>query len=209
MATPLSRDPLSILSMDGVTVAEVTHNGPADKAGLKTNDVIVAIDGKPIRTAKDLRNLVTIMKPGQSITVSVRRDNSSKPLPIKVITEAEPAPPAEEVLVSISPGRAPAAPERTSESDYGFTAKALTKELAAQYGVKDTTGVIVTSVTADSPAFTRGIQPGDIISKMNNKTISTIDEFNQAVKAVAPGGSLTMSLKSKGEDVFKVLRAPQ
>jgi serine protease Do len=209
MAAPLSRDPLSILSMDGVTVAEVTHNGPADKAGLKTNDVIVAIDGKPIRTAKDLRNLVTIMKPGQSITVSVRRDNSSKPLPIKVITEAEPAPPAEEVLVSISPGRAPAAPERTSESDYGFTAKALTKELAAQYGVKDTTGVIVTSVTADSPAFTRGIQPGDIISKMNNKTISTIDEFNQAVKAVAPGGSLTMSLKSKGEDVFKVLRAPQ
>jgi len=206
MAAPQSRDPLSILGMDGVTVAEITHNGPADKAGLKTNDVIVAIDGKPVKTAKDLRNLVTIMKPGESITVSVRRDNSSKPLPIKVITEAEPAP-VEETLVSISSGR-PATPERTSESDYGFTAKALTKELAAQYKVSETTGVIITSVVPGSPAAQRGIQAGDIITKMNNKPIATLDAFKAAIKAVAPGGSLTLILNSKGEDAFKVLRAP-
>jgi len=206
MAAPQSRDPLSILGMDGVTVAEITHNCPADKSGLKTNDVIVAIDGKPVKTAKDLRNLVTIMKPGESITVSVRRDNSSKPLPIKVITEAEPAP-VEETLVFISSGR-PATPERTSESDYGFTAKALTKELAAQYGLKQTSGVVVTAVTALSQAAVREIQPGDIITKMNNKAISTFDDFKQALKAVSPGGSLTMNLKSQGEDKFKVLRAP-
>jgi serine protease Do len=208
MAVPQTRDPLAILGMDGVTVTEVTHNGPADKAGLKTNDVIVAIDGKPVKTARDLRNTVTITKPGQTITVSVRRDNSTKPLPIKVVVEAEPAPPPEEVLVSISSGRAPAIPERTSESDYGFTAKALTKELAAQYGLKDTTGVIVTEVTPSSLADQRGIQPGDIITTMNKKPIATMDDFKQALKAVAPGASLTMNLKSKGEDVFKVLRAP-
>ena len=91
-----SRDPLNILGLDGVSVAEVTHNGPADKAGLKTNDLIVAVDGMPVKTARDLRNQVALKKPGQTITISVQRDNSGKPLPIKVITEAEPAPVAEE-----------------------------------------------------------------------------------------------------------------
>jgi hypothetical protein len=43
---------------------------------------------------------------------------------------------------------------------------------------------------------------------MNNKAISTFDDFKQALKAVSPGGSLTMNLKSQGEDKFKVLRAP-
>ena len=202
-------DPLAILGMVGVTVSEITPNGPAARAGLKTNDVIVAIDGKPVKTARDLRNTVTLMKPGQSITVSVRRDNSTKPLPIKVVVEAEPAPAPEEVLVSISPGRPSAAAERTSESDYGFTAKALTKELAAQYGVKDTSGVIITAVMPGRLAAQRGIAPGDIIVKMNNKPISNMDDFEKALKAVAPGKSLTMNLKSKGEDAFKVLRAPQ
>ena len=89
---------------------------------------------------------MSLKKPGQSITVSVQRDNSSKPVPIKIITEAEAPPVAEETLVSISPGR-PGTAERTSESDYGFTARALTKELAEQYGVESTEGVIVTDVS--------------------------------------------------------------
>jgi serine protease Do len=202
-------DPLAILGMSGVTVSELTPNGPAEKAGLKTNDVIVAIDGKPVKTARDLRNSVTLMRPGQSIIVSVRRDNNSKPLPIKVVVEAEPPPAAEQALVSISPGRPATPPERTSESDYGFTAKALTKELAAQFGVEETSGVIITEVTANSLAYRRGISAGDIIVKMNSKPIATMDDFEKAIKAVAPGGQLTMSLKSKGEDAFKVLRAPQ
>jgi serine protease Do len=201
-----SRDPLRILALDGVSVAEVTHNGPAEKAGVKTNDVIVAVDGMPVKTARDLRNEVALKKPGQSITISVRRENSSKPLPIKVITEAEPAP-TEETLVSISSGR-PSPAARTSESDYGFTAKALTKELAAQYGVTGTSGVIITDVMPNSPAAMRKIEPGDLITKMNNKDVSTIEQFKAAIRAVASGGSLTMELKRKDESLFKVLRAP-
>jgi len=201
-----SRDALNILGLDGVSVAEVTRNGPADKAGLKTNDLIVAVDGMPVRTARDLRNQVALKKPGQSITVSVQRDKSGKPLPIKVTTEAEPAPP-EEALVSISSGR-PNAPQRTSESDYGFTARALTRDLAARYGVESTSGVIVTEVVLGSPAYVREIEPGDIITKMNNKDISTMEQFRAALQAVAPGDALTMEVNHKGESKFKVLRAP-
>jgi serine protease Do len=201
---------LDILTLEGagegVGVASVIHNGPAEKAGLKPNDVIVAVDGTPVKTARDLHNQVSLKKPGQSITITVKRDNSSKPIPIKVITEAEP-PPVEDNMVSISSGR-PNAVERTSESDYGFTARALTKELAAFYGVDGTSGVIITDVMAGSPAESRGIEPGDIIVKMNNKAISNLAEFKQAIRAVLPGETLTLDLKAKDGPEFKVLRAP-
>jgi serine protease Do len=201
-----SRDALNILGLGGVSVAEVTHNGPAEKAGLRTNDLIVAVDGTPVRTARDLRNQVALKKPGQSITISVQRDKSGKPLPIKVVTEAEPAP-AEEALVSISSGR-PGAAARSSETDYGFAAKGLTKDLAARYGLETTAGVIVTEVAVDSPAYLDDIQPGDIIVKMHNQVISNMEDFNQALKAVTPGDQLTLELKRKdGSQPFKVLRA--
>jgi serine protease Do len=200
-------DSLNILNQDGVAVVEVTPKGPADKAGLKPNDKIIAVDETPIKTARDLRNTVGLKKPGQSITITVMRENSSKPLPFKVITEAEP-PPVENALVSISSGRPGTAP-RTSEQDYGFTAKALTKELAGQYGVDSTSGVIITDVLPFGTAFLREIEPGDIITKINGKKISTLREFNQALSAVAPGDQLTMELKRKdGSEPFKVLSAP-
>ena len=201
---------LDILTLEGVGegvgVAAVTHNGPAEKAGLKPNDVIVAVDGTPVKTARDLHNQVSLKKPGQSITVTVKRESSSKPIPIKVVTEAEP-PPVEDSLVSISSGR-PNVTERSSESDYGFTARDLTKELASFYGVDGTSGVIITDVIAGSQAYNRSLAPGDIIVKMNNKSVSSLSEFKQAIKAVLPGETLTLDLKGKEGSEFKILRAP-
>ena len=200
---------------EGVRVASLIQNGPAEKAGLKTNDLIVAVDGTPVKTARDFANTVSLKKPGQSITLSVKRDNSNKPSPFKVVTEADVPP--EESLVSISSGRS-SPPSASSESAYGFTAKALTKELADKYGVDNSPGVIVTDVVPGSPAYGRlGIQtdgaetelePGDIVTKVNHKTISTVEELHQALKAVVPGDALTMELKGKAGPKFRVLRAP-
>jgi serine protease Do len=75
--------------------------------------------------------------------------------------------------------------------------------------VDSTAGVIITDVIPFSTAFQREIEPGDIITKMNGKQISTMKEFNQALSAVAPGEQLTMELKRKdGSEPFKVLSAP-
>ena len=201
---------------EGVRVAFLIENGPAQKAGLKTNDLIVAVDGMPVKTARDFANTVSLKKPGQSITISVRRDDGSKPLPIKVITQADSSP--EDSLVSISSGRSSPPSRASSYNSFGFAAKALTKDLAQKFGLASTSGVIVTDVTQYteartdvyplSQAYARDINPGDIIVKMNNKSISTIEDFNQALKAVAPGETLTMELKTKDGPKFKVLRAP-
>jgi serine protease Do len=201
---------------EGVRVASLLKNGPAEKAGLKTNDLIVAVDGASVKTARDLANIVSLKKPGQSITLNIRRDDSGKTLPIKVITQADSS--LDESLVSISSGRSGTPGRAASYNDFGFIAKALTKDLAQQFGVDSTSGVIVTDVTQYSQAptdmspysqaYLREVHPGDIILKMNNKDISTIEDFNKAIKAVAPGETLTMELKTKDGPKFKVLRAP-
>jgi serine protease Do len=201
---------------EGVRVASLLKNGPAEKAGLKTNDLIVAVDGASVKTARDLANIVSLKKPGQSITLNIRRDDSGKTLPIKVITQADSS--LDESLVSISSGRSGTPGRAASYNDFGFIAKALTKDLAQQFGVDSTSGVIVTDVTEYSQAptdmspysqaYLREVHPGDIILKMNNKDISTIEDFNKAIKAVAPGETLTMELKTKDGPKFKVLRAP-
>jgi serine protease Do len=211
------RDALSLLGQEGVEVLNITPKGPADKAGLKTNDVIIAVDGMPVKTARDFRNMVGLKKPGQSITITVKRDSSSKPLPFKVITVADTAS-TEDSLVSISSGRSNTPGRASSYNSFGFAAKALTKDLAQQFGVDSSSGVIVTDVTQFnqllngvatlSQAYVRDINPGDIIVKMNNKNISTIEDYNKALKAVAPGEALTMELNTKDGPKFKVLRAP-
>ena len=63
-------------------------------------------------------------------------------------------------------------------------------------------------VVLGSQAYVREIEPGDIITKMNNKDISTMEQFRAALQAVAPGDALTMEVNHKGESKFKVLRAP-
>jgi S1-C subfamily serine protease len=140
-----------------------------------------------------------------------------------VITEAE-APPPEESLVSINPGRPspgqrtpqqrapePGTPEPHSpELDYGFSVNALPDELAAQYGVDNASGVIITDVAPFGQAYLRDIEPGDIITKMNNKNISSMKDFDAALKRVGPADSFTMYLKLKdGSEAFKVLKDPR
>jgi len=183
---------------EGVKVQGILTDGPAEKAGLKAGDIIVAVDGTPVRTDRELKKEVSFKRPGQNITVSVLRDN--KRLPIKVTTEAVPAA-VEETVAAVA--------EHSTESDYGFSIKTLTKELAGEYGVDKTSGVIVTGVQPFSPFSGRGgIVPGDRITKMNNKAVGSAKEFAEALKALAPGQQWTMELEGKSGSKFKVSHAP-
>ena len=191
------------LTSTGIKVTEVVTNSPADRAGLKLDDKIVAVDGVPVKTGRDLRNEVAYAKPGQSVTLSVQRDKKS--LQIKVVPEAEPT--VDDSLVTVSSGRS-VPTEPSTESLYGFAAKALTKDVASRYGVEVTAGVIVTVVVQNSQADARGIQPGDIITAVNDKPVTGVRDFAAAIKAVAPGNTLWMDVKSKDGTKSKMLRAP-
>lgn len=167
----------------GALVESVEADSPADKAGIKESDVITKVDGKEISSALDLRKAIQAITPGTTVKLTVVRDKVERTITVKV-------------------GEAPTVgQDNKGEADggkLGVTVKTLTPDLARQLGVRRNVGVVVQSVEQGSAADRAGIQPNDVITKINTTPITNVTTFNDAMK----------KLKSGDTAVLVVLRGP-
>jgi len=69
---------------NGALIAGVLKDGPADKAGIKAGDIMIAISGKPLKNSSEMLNVVAALAPGETATVTVIRNKQEKSIPIKV-----------------------------------------------------------------------------------------------------------------------------
>ncbi|MEW6159215.1 MAG: trypsin-like peptidase domain-containing protein [Verrucomicrobiota bacterium] len=184
---------------DGVIVYQIDKNGPAYKV-LQPSDVIISVDGQPVSNSQDLRYQIRSKAIGSSVAMEVfRKDNKGegKVIKLKVKTAAWP----DEEAVSASKS-----PDLTSSSakSFGLTVQNLTQELAEEYDVALTEGVIVTEVEPGSAAAKKNIQPGDIITEVNHHPVKTPKEFRDA--AQKGNGSAIINLISDGSPKFEILK---
>ncbi len=182
---------------NGVLVAGLQQNGPASKSELKLEDIITHVEGTPVANAQQLRNSVR-NKANLPVTLSVVRDG--KPMKIKLTPEAWPDEPADLVASNRKSNEVQA-------DDLGITVKALTKELAKEHGVKPTEGLIVTEVDDGSPAAKRGLKPGTIITEVNRKSVSDLQDFREALKGADLKKGVRLGLISEGFSKFEVLKS--
>lgn len=154
----------------GVLIVEVLEDTPAEKAGLKSGDVILKMDGEDVENNVSFRNAVSFIKPGTKIKLTVLRGDKEKEITVKVGSKAD------SVLAKGSSeiGR-----------KFGLGVQELTKELAQKFGYKHGTGVIVTEVIKSSSAEQFGIEPGMLILSVNRQEVNTVKEFNDALKKSA------------------------
>jgi serine protease Do len=157
----------------GVVVEQIPPGGPAADSDLRAGDVITAVDGEPVATGQQLKNEIRSKKIGEAITLSVHRFGED--LKVKV----KPAPWPDEIVPMIA--RKDPVPDDKAES-FGLTVKPLTRETAENHGIEETRGVIVTEVERNSPAESKGIRPGDVITEVGGQSVSDLDEFRQAMK---------------------------
>ena len=153
---------------DGVLVSRVVENSPADKAGLKKRDIILKLNGKVIEDLHDLRNAVSLMVPGTRVTLDILRDGEEKEIRVKIGTLPE------ETVVRKEP---------QSVVKLGLRVEDLTEEVANRFGYEVGDGVIVVEVASDSPAGRAEIEPGTLVVGVNRNDISSVAEFNEALKA--------------------------
>jgi serine protease Do len=187
---------------EGVVVRKIIPNGPASRSGLSPADVITAVENVPVSTAQQLRNEIRLRKIGSPVHLDVLRpgrNGQHQPLQLTLKTEEWP----EETRMAPRPMPTPELPPSTG---LGLTVQTLTPALAEKYGVdRQHVGVVVTTVEPDSPAAQQRIRPGDVVTQLDRRPVTTAKEFQDALKRRTSRG-LLLDLISDGAPEFRILK---
>lgn len=157
---------------DGVVVLGILRGGPASKSELRPGDVVVAVAGRPVATAQDLKDAIRSKPIGKPVVLDVVR--GGRKLQVEVVPEAWP-----EESEELAAQRTQRPAEARSE-ELGVTARPLTAELAERYGLDRDEGLVVTEVAPGSPAERAGLRPGDLLTEVNGRPVKRLRELRQA-----------------------------
>lgn len=158
----------------GVLVADVHPESPGASAGLRSGDIVVALDGTPLATRAQLERAVGARRPGRVVTLSVRRAARELAIPVRLGEEPD-------------AWRVPPALARAQRL-LGIQARAITP----------TMGVVAGGIDHAGPAARAGIAAGDVIREVNRQPIRTMGDFQAAVRAIDPKAPVLMLIQ-RGE----------
>lgn len=147
----------------GVTIADITPDSPAEKAGVKRGDVVVSINGTPVATAEDLRNIIAQLPPGTKVSLKLTRNGK-------------------DVALDVTLGKLDETPDELLS---GVKAAPLTDELRSQLRIPSRIdGLVITDVDDNSPYAERLI-PKLVITQIDQTNIT---DLASARRALTPGG---------------------
>ena len=177
---------LDISERSGALVTEVVADSPADKAGLKTGDIITQFDGKKIIDTSHLKNVVSSTAPGKHSKVKVIREGDWKT--INVILEELPNDDLQIFATGV-----------TKTMDLGIEVKNITGAIAQRYEIEsDAQGVVVTDIDRKSNAAKAGIRVGDVITRVGTKKVKSMKDFKNLIVDAKKQESLLLLIK-RGE----------
>jgi len=180
----------------GVLIQQVMEGSPAEAAGLREADIILALDGEPVESVQDLRFRIAAMRPGAQVDVTVMRDGRRNTIVVE-LGELE----SDEATASDQPS------DRVT--DLGLEIDDLNDEYREELGLDaDLEGVVVLSVDRGSPAADEGLRPGDVIVEVGRDPVSSERAFRRAVNDVAPGDVLLLTVESRAARRFVAIRLP-
>jgi serine protease Do len=181
----------------GALVADVTKNSPAERGGLRTGDIILALNGAPARDSQELRLKIAMLAPGTSVNLQLLREGQERGVAV-TLTEA-PSAPEEET----------GAKRQTAPGlRLGLSVDRFTPQIARQLGLPaDTKGVVVTEVMPGGRAEEAGLQTGDVIQEVDRKPVTTTDQFQRAIDQ-AGNRAVLLLIDHGGNHLYTVLPAP-
>ena len=181
---------------EGVVVHTILPDGPAAKSELKPADIITAVDGQRVGTSQQLRSELRSKKIGQPVTLEVFRQG--KVIQVKVA-------PGRSVEPTVASAKA-TPPTDTERTSLGVSVHGLTRELASQFSVEMAEGVIVVAVEKGTPADLKGLKPGDIITSLNQQTVTSPKQFRDALRKTDLKKGVIVNFISGNTARFEVLK---
>ncbi len=176
----------------GVQVVAVLPGGPADRAGLREGDVVLAVGGKETANRIDLREAVESFRPGDIVPVRVLRGGTTRVV---------------DVRAGESTGIFPRAPEAPltgfsliEGSVLGIEVREIPPELRRHFGAPSETGLLVASVADGASAFGAGVRVGDVLVRAGGRPLARAIDLRLAVRA-EEGGSVRFEVVRGGKPV--------
>jgi len=189
---PLGRDlrqALGLGDLEGALVADVQRGSPAEKAGLKRGDVIVAMNGKPVVDPGALSREIAMMKPGTDVQLRVNREGKERGLTVRIgqLPEDRGAGAGEESEELGDESGAERGGGGKTVGDLGLAVDNLTDAARRQLGYgREIAGALITGVASGSPADDAGLRPGDVIVQVDRKDVASASAAVRALSAAEP-----------------------
>ncbi len=181
---------------DGIVVNEIRDGTPAAKSDLQPADVIVAVDGTPVKTPRELQQQILHKTIGQKVMLTVVRGDKN----VQVAIQTDEMPDQFQT-VSLERHVTPKA-----ESAFGLTVQTLTKDLAERLKIEASDGVVITDVADGSVAHQKGLQRGDVITSVNRAPSHSVEDFKSAVAKANQDKGVLVYVKRGKATTFVVLK---
>jgi serine protease Do len=186
----------------GALVGQVEAASPSEKAGIKTGDVITAVNGRKVSDARELRLMIGSMAPGTKVQVEVNREGQKKTFNLDL--GEMPAGAAEQGGPEVSPEET-GFPEKTTV--FGAVVVAdITDDIRSALNLpKDVQGAVIAEIDSDSPAGKAGLREGDVIQEVNKQSVKNAKELVAASKKLKPNEKILMRVWSQGRSGYIAL----
>jgi serine protease Do len=184
---------LGLKKAEGALVAEAQADSPAAKAGIMAGDVIVAVDGRPVKNAHELARMIAPMAPHSTVKLAVVRKGKEQPIAVTVTEMA-------------NEQQAQAKPTEGERAEKGHLGLSLAP--AESVGGAGSKGVVVTEVRPDAPGAERGVKVGDVILDVDGKAMSTPAEVKKALADARTANKRNVMMRIKSGNATRYVVLP-
>ena len=186
----------------GVLIGSLEQDGPASKAGLRIEDIVISYNAVRTHRVQDLLFAVAATRPGETVEVEVLRQGRTQRLSMVVAERPD--------TQKIERKKKPSTDEVSTRQELGVRLSVFDEGRAEAMGFKDAAGldvvgVYIEEVALDTPAAS-ALQPGDVVQQVNDTRIKQPEDFTRAVAAHKPGEAMRMRVWRGGRSIFVALR---
>ncbi|MBZ4415923.1 trypsin-like peptidase domain-containing protein [Myxococcus sp. RHSTA-1-4] len=200
----LTRDLAGALKLpvtEGAIITQVNPGSPAAKGGLKADDVVTAIDGRPVTSSSELTRTVALKRPGSTSTLTVFREGKKQDVKVTLGTRPD--------LEGVASKRPSATDEQESSRRVGVSLQNLDARTAQQAGFTERQGALITDVVPGSPADRAQLEPGMLVVEANRKPVNSADELARVIRSAKSGTTLLLRVAGPGGNRnLRALRVP-
>ncbi len=184
---------LGVKIKSGVIITDVMQGHPADKAGIKTGDIIVNVAGSPTPNYRELKIVIAGKKPGDKIDIVLYRKGKKVKLAVVIGNR----------IAGMSKKKNYSKSEQTNQ--LGLAVKDLNEQLSYHFKINDKNGVVIVLVKSGSAAYNAGLRQGDLIKEIDNVPVTNSNEFYNILKQKVKSKKILFLVKTAGMQRFVIV----